>query len=82
MDNDAWADEMLMAGEDEARKRLARLRKDQQSRSAGRRALEQFLSEGSDTPNDKLASVKLAHRLDNRHVLSAVKHLLDRDLDN
>ena len=71
-----------MAGEDEARKRLALLRKDQQSRSAGRRALEQFLSEGSDTPDDKLASVKLANRLDNRRVLSAVKHLLDRDLDN
>ena len=82
MDNDAWADEMLMAGEDEARKRLALLRKDQQSRSAGRRALEQFLSEGSDTTDDKLASVKLTHRLDNRRVLSAVKHLLDRDLDN
>lgn len=71
-----------MAAEDEARQRLALLRKDQLSRSAGRRALEQFLSEGSDTTDDKLAGVKLTHRLDKRRVLSAVKHLLDRDLDN
>jgi len=73
---------MPMAGDDEARQRLALLKKDQRNRSAGRRALEQFLSEDSATTDDKIASVKLTHRLDRPRVLSAVKHLLDRDLDD
>ena len=71
-----------MAEDDEMGQRLARLKEDQRSRSASRQALEQFLAKGSDSMDDKLASMKVTHRLDNRRVLSAVKHLLDRDLDS
>ena len=71
-----------MAEDDEMGQRLARLKEDQRSRNTSRQALEQFLAKGSDSMDDKLASVKITHRLDNRRVLSAVKHLLDRDLDS
>ena len=71
-----------MAEDDEMGQRLARLKEDQRSRNTSRQALEQFLAKGSDSMDDKLASVKVTHRLDNRRVLSAVKHLLDRDLDS
>ena len=74
--------ETHMAEDTEMGRRLARLKEDQRGRSAGKQALEQFLAQASDSTDDKLASVKVTHRLDNRRVLSAVKHLLDRDLDS
>ena len=74
--------ETHMAEDTEMGRRLARLKEDQRGRSAGKRALEQFLAQASDSTDDKLASLKVTHRLDNRRVLSAVKHLLDRDLDS
>lgn len=70
-----------MTEDDESNQRLAKLKRDQHARGAGDRALEQLLSKGSEETEDKLASVKATHRLDNRRVLSAVKHLLDKDLD-
>jgi len=70
-----------MTDDDESRQRLAKLKRDQRARGAGDRALEQLLSKGSEQTDDKLVSVRATHRLDNRRVLSAVKHLLDKDLD-
>ena len=70
-----------MTEDDASKQRLAKLKRDQRARGAGDRALEQLLSKRSEETEDKLASVKATHRLDNRRVLAAVKHLLDKDLD-
>ncbi len=71
----------IITEDDESKRRLSKLKRDQRARSAGDRALEKLLSKGSEETEDKLASVKATHRLDNRRVLSAVKYLLDKDLN-
>lgn len=71
-----------MAENDEAEQRLAKLKRDQRARVAGERALDDFLSRDTAAMEDKLASVRTTHRIDKRRVLSAIRHFLDRDLDN
>jgi hypothetical protein len=64
---------------DEAPRRLARLKRDQRARSGTESALKQLL-EGSDrTANDKIATVKAVQKVDQRRVLSAFRNLLDDD---
>ena len=59
--------------------RLARLKREQRNRSGTESALKQLLARGDRTADDKLATVKAVQKVDQRRVLSAVRHLLDDD---
>ena len=59
--------------------RLARLKREQRNRSGTESALKQLLASGDRTADDKLATVKAVQKVDQRRVLSAVRHLLDDD---
>ena len=80
-DSEPYHGGSYMTDDDESNQRLAKLKRDQRARGASDRALEQLLSKGSEQTEEKLANVRATHRLDNRRVLSAVKHLLKKDLD-
>lgn len=64
---------------DEAPRRLARLKRDQRARSGTESALKQLLGGSDRTANDKIATVKAVQKVDQRRVLSAVRNLLDDD---
>jgi hypothetical protein len=58
---------------------LSRLKREQRARSGNDTALKQLLASGDRTVDDKLATVKAVQKVDQRRVLSAVRHLLDDD---
>ena len=64
---------------DDASGRLARLKREQRSRSGTESALKQLLTSGDRTADDKIATVKAVQKIDQRRVLSAVRNLLDDD---
>ena len=65
--------------DDETSRRLDRLKRDQRERSGAESALRHLLTSGNRSADDKLATVKAVQRVDQRRVLSAVRHLLDDD---
>jgi len=65
--------------DDDATRRLAGMKRDQRARAGKDDALRQLLSSGGQTSDDKLATVKVVQKVDQRRVLSAVRHLLDKD---
>ena len=65
--------------DDDALRRLARLKREQRTRSEPEAALKNLLADSDRTADDKLATVKAVQKVDQRRVLSAVRHLLDRD---
>ena len=65
--------------EDDARRRLNSMKRDQRARTGDDNALRQLLAGGDQTSDDKLATVKVVQKVDQRRVLSAVRHLLDKD---
>lgn len=65
--------------DDDAARRLAGLKRDQRARTGNDEALKQLLANGDKTSDDKLATVKAVQKVDQRRVLSAVRHLLDKD---
>lgn len=65
--------------DDDTRRRLARLKRDQRARSAPDAALQQLLAGKDRSADDKLATVKAVQKTDQRRVLSAVRHLLGDD---
>lgn len=64
---------------DDASRRLARLKREQRGRSGTESALNQLLTSGDRTADDKIATVKAVQKVDQRRVLSAVRNLLDDD---
>lgn len=79
-----WAVARLAAGshvmaDDDARQRLARLKRDQRARAKPEAALKSLLADEDQTAGDKLATVKAVQKVDQRRVLSAVRRLLDDD---
>ena len=64
---------------DEAPRRLARLKRDQRARSGTENVLKQLLGGSDRTANDKIATVKAVQKVDQRRVLSAFRNLLDDD---
>ena len=65
--------------DDDATRRLAGMKRDQRARTGKDDALRQLLASGGQTSDDKLATVKVVQKVDQRRVLSAVRHLLDKD---
>ena len=65
--------------DDETSRRLDRLKRDQRERSGAESALRNLLTSGNRSADDKLATVKAVQKVDQRRVLSAVRHLLDDD---
>ena len=65
--------------DDETSRRLDRLKRDQRERSGAESALRHLLTSGNLSADDKLATVKAVQKVDQRRVLSAVRHLLDDD---
>ena len=65
--------------DDETSRRLDRLKRDQRERSGAESALRHLLTSGNRSADDKLATVKAVQKVDQRRVLSAVRHLLDDD---
>ncbi len=65
--------------DDDAARRLAGLKRDQRARTGNDEALKQLLANGDKTSDDKLATVKAVQKVDQRRVLSAFRHLLDKD---
>jgi len=68
----------VMTDED-APRRLASLKRDQRARSKPETTVKQLLADGDRSADDKLATVKAVQKVDQRRVLSAVRHLLDDD---
>jgi hypothetical protein len=64
---------------DDAPRRLARLKREQRTRSGGESALKQLLTSSDQTADDKIATVKAVQKVDQRRVLSAFRNLLDDD---
>jgi len=65
--------------DDDATRRLADMKRDQRARADKDDALRQLLSGSDHTSDDKLATVKVVQKVDQRRVLSAVRYLLDKD---
>jgi hypothetical protein len=65
--------------DDNALRRLARLKREQRTRSEPEAALKNLLAGSDRTADDKLATVKAVQKVDRRRVLSAVRHFLDDD---
>ncbi len=65
--------------DDDAQRRLARLKREQRARSGPETALKHLIAGGDRTADDKLATVKAVQKVDQRRVLSAVRHLIDDD---
>ena len=65
--------------DDETSRGLDRLKRDQRERSGAESALRHLLTSGNRSADDKLATVKAVQKVDQRRVLSAVRHLLDDD---
>jgi len=65
--------------DDDAQRRLARLKREQRVRSGPETALKNLIAGGDRTADDKLATVKAVQKVDQRRVLSAVRHFLDND---
>ena len=63
--------------DDDAQRRLARLKREQRARSGPETALKNLIAGGDRTADDKLATVKAVQKVDRRRVLSAVRHFLD-----
>jgi hypothetical protein len=64
---------------DDAPRRLARLKREQRGLSGAESALKQLLTSGDRTADDKIATVKAVQKVDQRRVLSAFRNLLDDD---
>ena len=65
--------------DDDALRRLARLKREQRARSGPETALKNLIAGGDRTSDDKLATVRAVQKVDRRRVLSAVRHFLDDD---